>query len=140
MNKQKRKGTTFETMLVDWLRRNGFPEARREVLHGAKDVGDIGGVTWRGRPVVIEAKDCNQQRHIAWLNEAEAERKNADAIIAIVVAHKSGCGVGRFGENDCLIDLRHLADLMDARNYPSGYAILRLRTVAELLRGDSYAS
>lgn len=136
MSKQKKKGTEFESNLVDWLRANGFPDARREVLHGAKDAGDIGGVTWRGMPVVIEAKDCRQQRHVAWLNEAEDERKNADAAIAFVVSHRKGCGVARFGENDCLIDLRHLSDLLDARNHPTGYAILRLRTVAALLRGD----
>lgn len=136
MNKQKRKGTNFESMLVNWLKYNGFPDARREVLHGSKDVGDIGGVTWRGLPVVIEAKDCQRQQHMAWLAEAEAERENAGADIAIVIAHRKGCGKERFGDNDCIIDLSHLALLMGATNYPTGYAILRLKTVAALLRGD----
>lgn len=122
--------------MVRWLQANGFPDARRETLHGSKDVGDIGGVTWHGLPVVIEAKDCQRQAHVKWLEEAEAERRNAGAVLSIVVAHKKGCGWERFGDNDCLIDLRHLATLMGARNYPNGYAILRLSTVAELLRGD----
>lgn len=136
MSRQKQKGTRFESALVDWLRANGFPEARRDTLHGAKDVGDIGGVTWGGWPVVIEAKDCKTQRHVEWLAEAEAERKNANAVISIVVSHKKGCGEQRFGENDCLIDLKHLATLLGAKNYPTGYAILRLKTVAAILRGD----
>ena len=137
MSKQKAKGTRFESMLVDWLHRNGFPDARREVLHGSADVGDVGGVTWKGWPVVIEAKNCQQSRPTKWLEEAEAERKNANAAIAVVVAHRKGCGVERFGENYAYIDLSHLARLMQTRDYPTGYAILRLETVARLLRGDS---
>ncbi|MBQ3339771.1 MAG: hypothetical protein IJG82_09330 [Atopobiaceae bacterium] len=136
MSRQKDKGTRFETDLVEWLRENGFPDARREVLHGSKDAGDIGGVTWNGWKVVIEAKDCKQLRPTAWLEEAEEERKNAGAAIAFVVAHRKGCGEKRFGENYAYIDLTHLATLMNAKNYPTGYAILRLETVAALLRGD----
>lgn len=136
VSRSKSRGTRFESALVSWLQDNGFPDARREALHGNRDVGDIGGVTWRGQKVVIEAKDCQQPRHAQWLDEAEAERANAGAEIAMVVAHRKGCGKERFGENDCLVELRHLASLMGAREYPSGYAILRLRTVAALLRGD----
>ena len=136
MSKSKAKGTRFESALVSWLQANGFPDARRETLHGTKDVGDVWGVKWMGLPVVVEAKDCQQQRHIQWLEEAETERRNARAVMAIVVAHKKGCGLERFGDNDCLIDLKYLAHLMGANNFPTGYAILRLKTVAAMLRGD----
>lgn len=136
MNRSKAKGTTHETNAVKWFRENGFPDARREVLHGARDVGDIGGVTWRGQPVVVEVKNHREKRHAQWLREAEAERVNAEAPIAFVITHTRGVGVKNYGENECLIDLRSLAKLLDISREIDGYAILPLRTIAELLRGE----
>lgn len=136
MNRSKAKGTTHETNAVKWFRENGFPEARRETLHGSKDVGDIGGVSWRGIPIVIEVKNCREKRHALWLKEAEAERVNAGAPIAFVITHTRGVGEKNYGENECLIDLRSLAKLLDISREIDGYAIMPLRKIAELLRGE----
>ena len=134
MNKSKVKGTTHESNLVKWLQANGFPDARREVLHGAKDVGDIGGVKWRGVPIVIEAKNCREKRPAKWLEEAEAERKNAGAPIAFVVGKTRGVGEKNFGENECYIYLNDLAKLLDLNLEIDGYAKLPLRSIVELLK------
>ena len=136
MNRSKQKGTSHESSLVKWLRENGFPDARREVLHGSKDIGDIGGVYWRGVPIVIEAKNCREKRPLVWLEEAEAERKNAGAPIGFVVSKKRGAGEKNFGENDVYIELWQLAKLLDLSVEIDGYAILPLRTIAELLRRE----
>ena len=136
MNRSKAKGTTHETNAVKWLRENGFPEARRETLHGSKDVGDIGGVSWRGIPIVIEVKNCREKRHAQWLKEAEAEMVNAGAPIAFVITHTKGVGEKNYGKNECLIDLRSLAKLLDISREIDGYAIMPLRIIAELLRGE----
>ena len=136
MNRSKAKGTQHESQLVKWLRENGFPDARRETLHGSKDVGDIGGVSWRGIPIVIEVKNCRDKRHAQWLKEAEAERVNAGAPIAFVVTHTKGVGEKNFGKNECLIDLRSLAKLLDISREIDGYAIMPLCTIAELLRRE----
>lgn len=137
MNRSKQKGTEHESNGVKWFRENGFPDARREVLHGSKDVGDIGGVTWRGWPVVIEVKNHREKRHAQWLREAETERVNAGAPIAFVLTHTKGVGVKNYGNNECLIDLRCLVKLLDLSAEIDGYAILPLRTIAELLRKES---
>lgn len=136
MSKQRQKGTRHETALVEYLKANGFPDARREVLHGARDVGDIGGITWQGKPVVIEAKDHQTQRPKAWLEEAEAERVNAGADIAAVVAHRKGCGKARFGENDVFIELRHVARLLGTETNQEGYVTMRLDMFIGLLKGE----
>ena len=137
MNRSKQKGTEHESNGVKWFRENGFPDARREVLHGPKDVGDIGGVTWRGWPVVIEVKNHREKRHAQWLKEAEAERVNAGAPIAFVLTHTKGVGVKNYGKNECLIDLRCLVKLLDLSAEIDGYAIMPLCTIAELLRKES---
>ena len=106
------------------------------MLHGSKDVGDIGGITWRGAPVVVEVKNHREKRHAQWLKEAETERVNAGAPIAFVLTHTKGVGEKNFGKNECLIDLRSLAKLLDISREIDGYAIMPLCTIAELLRRE----
>ncbi len=43
-NPSKQKGTSFETAVVEYLHKNGFPVAERRALHGNTDRGDIAGV------------------------------------------------------------------------------------------------
>ena len=43
-NKAKQKGTSFETLVRQYLNNNGFKEAQRTVLKGGGDTGDINGI------------------------------------------------------------------------------------------------
>ena len=82
MSKSKQKGTAFETATVNYLLEHDAP-ARREVLHGARDIGDIGGVELAGRPLVLECKNYARANRMAqWLAEAVAERDNAVKALA----------------------------------------------------------
>ena len=43
MSRNKQKGTSFETLVADFLTDNGFPYAERRALAGVNDKGDITG-------------------------------------------------------------------------------------------------
>ena len=86
MSKSRRKGTAWESAIVDYLRANGVPHAERRALNGAKDRGDIAGLPG----VVIEAKSAARVELAAWLDEAEAERANDKADIGVVWFKRRG--------------------------------------------------
>lgn len=86
MSKSKRKGTAWESAVVDYLRTHGAPHAERRALNGTKDRGDIAGVPG----VVIEAKSAARVELAAWLDEAEQERDNDKANIGVVWFKRRG--------------------------------------------------
>ena len=62
-NKHKAKGTAFETLVVNYLKEQGFPDARRTALAGENDSGDIHGVTQKTEvPVKEVAIQCKNQK------------------------------------------------------------------------------
>jgi hypothetical protein len=71
---------------VDYLRTVGVPHAERRAGNGAADRGDIAGLPG----VVIESKNAKTGTLAAWLDEAEAERINAGADLAVVWHHRRG--------------------------------------------------
>ena len=86
MSAARRKGTAWEGRIVDYLREHGAPHAERRALAGAKDRGDVAGVIG----VVVEAKSAARLEFGAWLAEAEAERANDGADLAVVWAKRRG--------------------------------------------------
>lgn len=86
MNRSKRIGTAAETAVVEYLRDQGFMYVERRAQHGANDMGDISGIPG----VVIEVKNCKTLEFSKWLEEAEQERVNAGAQLAVVVAKRRG--------------------------------------------------
>jgi hypothetical protein len=88
-NPSKRKGSTFERQVADYLRDNGFPYAERRVTEGANDRGDIAGVPG----VVIEAKNCKRLDLGTWVVEMLREQKTAGAEIGAIVHKRRNHGV-----------------------------------------------
>lgn len=86
MSTMKRRGTGWETAIVDYLRAQGFPHAERRLAGSNKDRGDIAGLPG----VVIEAKNQNRFDIAEWLNEAETEKANDRAWLGVVWAKKRG--------------------------------------------------
>lgn len=113
MNKAKRSGTAFESQLVRWL--NAVfetSEFMRLPLKGANDEGDVGWLFRNGRKVVLEAKNCKHMELSQWLEEAERERGNADALAKAVVVKRRGVGDASFGQTYVVMELRDLYALV----------------------------
>ena len=99
-NPPKAKGTRAETLVVRWLRENGFPHAERAPLKGNKDAGDI-NVT---AGLIAEVKNVNlttgfpaDGQLTKWMAETEAEIKNAEAELGYLVVKRKGTqDVGRW--------------------------------------------
>lgn len=86
MSAARAKGTRWESALVDFLARHGFPHVERRALHGTNDRGDIAGIPG----VVIEAKNQNRHSWAEWLDEAAQEADNAHADVGVVWAKRRG--------------------------------------------------
>lgn len=89
----KAAGARFERVLADALAEHVDDRIDRRVKTGAKDRGDIGGVrTGHGHRVVIECKDARPIALGGWYGEAEIERGNDDALVALVAHKRHGMG------------------------------------------------
>ena len=86
MTASRAKGTAWESKVVDYLRANGAPHAERRALGGSNDRGDIAGLL----SIVIECKSAARLELAAWLDEAEAERRNDRADLAVVWHKRRG--------------------------------------------------
>lgn len=114
----KRKGSMFETDLVDWIRDNA-PLLRAERLPraGVKDEGDI-AVTWPNGVLVIEAKN-HRAFHLAdWIGQARVEVINyvtkrkvdpAIAFPAVVVKRRQKS----IGESFVVMELHLLVEMIE---------------------------
>lgn len=111
MSASKAKGTRWESAIVDYLRANGAPHAERRALGGAKDRGDIAGIPG----VVIEAKSHTGMRLADWIAEAETERVNAGADLAVVWHHRRGKASA--GDGYVTMDGRTFVRLLRAAGY-----------------------
>ena len=116
MSRQKAKGTAFETACVRYLReRLGDDRIERRALHGGKDMGDIFGLFAHGREGIVECKDVKNVGKALldrFREQTVNERGNANADFALLVVHRAGCGAGRFGDNDCHMQVRDLERVM----------------------------
>lgn len=86
-NPPKKKGTAWETAVVNFLTACGLL-ARRRALTGSNDQGDIELPEIGG--IVIEAKNCKGQTLAQWVDEAVKEAANAGAPVGVVWHHRRG--------------------------------------------------
>lgn len=89
----KQAGARFEREFADYMSvQLDDDRIDRRVKSGAADKGDILGLrTISGGRIVAECKNYGGQFNVgAWLNEAEIERGNDDAVAGIVVAKRRG--------------------------------------------------
>lgn len=111
MSPHRRKGTTFETLIVRYLQTVGFPYAERRALHGNLDKGDVTGVG----PLVFECKAAKRHELSNWLAQTETERVNAGADYGILIVKRQGHNTGA-----------------------EQYAVMRLEDMVRLLREAGY--
>lgn len=93
MSRSKQKGTAFERAIADYLAQQMSDDRiDRAPLVGTKDKGDIPGVVSPFGRIVLELKNHNRQELAVWVDEAEVERGNADALVGVVVHKRRGKG------------------------------------------------
>lgn len=83
-------GTRFETSIARYLADKIDDRIERRAKTGAKDRGDISGIRHHGHRVVIECKDVSRLNLAGWVEEADTERGNDDALIGLVVHKRRG--------------------------------------------------
>lgn len=113
MSAAKQKGTWFESACRDY--ENAFlgsDEVRRLATGGSHDVGDLGWVYSHGQRVVQECKNRSRLCIPEWLEEAERERGNADALAGVVIAKRRGVGAASMGDQLVLMTLRDLMAIL----------------------------
>ena len=90
----KGAGTSFETLMSGYLNFHVDDRIERRRLTGAKDRGDISAVkVFRGGRMVLECKDAAGEyagRLGSWVNEADTERGNDDAVACAVLVKRKG--------------------------------------------------
>ena len=86
----KKAGTSFERLIADYLAANVDDRIDRRVKTGAKDRGDIAGWRFAGKRIVAECKNTVKVSLGTWMTEAEIERDNDDAHVALVVHKRHG--------------------------------------------------
>jgi len=145
MSKAKQIGTAAETAVKNYLLSIGYTalEAHRNVLKGAEDEGDVWLRESTRGLIVFEvkggkaAKTASHEQIKKWLQEAETERKHADANYGVLVTQRAGVGYPRAGEWWAYTTLKDLVkykmrlDAVDAEQVVR----LTLKEYMELVRG-----
>lgn len=126
MNRSKQKGTKAEGLVRDWFRSLHWPHAKRLVLGGTRDPGDVS--LGDGIPVTVEVKDCAAFNLAGWLAEAHAERDNNGHEVGVVIFKRRGFGKPR--DWYVLMDGATLAHLLHRAGYLPGYVAPAAEEVA----------
>lgn len=88
----KAAGSRFERLIADCLASLVDDRIDRRVKTGNKDRGDIGGWRFGGHRIVAECKDVARLDLSGWVDEAEVERGNDDALAGFVIHKRRGHG------------------------------------------------
>lgn len=118
MSASRRKGTAWETAIVDWLRGRGFPHAERRALRGGRDAGDVTGVPG----LCVEAKNAKTITLAGWVDELAAEVDNANADIGVLWIKRRGRASA--GDGYVVMTPDHLVVLLRAAGFapPQAYS------------------
>lgn len=119
-NRMKAKGTSFETLIVKYLRDRSFKRAYRPATKGGLDTGDVNGIASPRRQAVIQCKNQKRFNLSEWLNDTVSQSKQEEVggnALPILVVKRPGVGEKSLGET---------------------YAILRLEDVSSLLKEAGY--
>ena len=86
----KAAGTRFETSIARSLAEHVDDRIERRAKTGGKDRGDLSGLRHMGGRVVVECKDVARLNLAGWVEEADVERGNDDALVGLVVHKRRG--------------------------------------------------
>ena len=118
-NKHKAKGTSFETLLVNYLKEQGFPHARRTALAGENDAGDIHGVVQHITlaEVAIQAKNQKAFKLSEWLNDTVKQASKLHMGVPLLVVKRPGKGAAAVGESYAVMRLEDMLLLLKEAHF-----------------------
>ena len=145
MSKAKAIGTRAETAVRNYLLSTGYTEleARRNVLSGTEDQGDIWLVDPEVGLLVFElkggemAKKASHEQCVKWLAEAEREKVNAKANFGFLVTQRAGVGYPRAGEWWAYANLGDIISLSTGIKLVDPIVVrLSLKDLVKIIRGE----
>lgn len=84
-------GARFERQIADHLNARLPGRIDKQPRTGAKDKGDIAGVTTPGgQPIAVECKNVTRTQLANWIREARTEADNLGAAAAIIIHKRHG--------------------------------------------------
>lgn len=87
----KSAGARFERQIADHLDAHLPGRIDKQPHTGAKDKGDIAGVTTTdGRPIAVECKNVTRTQLASWIHEAHTEADNLGADAGIIIHKRHG--------------------------------------------------
>jgi hypothetical protein len=93
-NAPRAKGTRWETDVVTWFNRAGYPAVERRALHGSRDIGDLTGLPG----FLIGCKAERQHRFSVYMDELQVQKRNLVGgrdVFPFEVVKRPGHGAGR---------------------------------------------
>lgn len=113
-NKHKAKGTSFETLIKDYLVIKGFRGARRTALAGSGDTGDINGIVQKitNRPLCIQCKNQKKWNVSGWLNDTVDQAARLGSALPSLVIKRPGKGANSVGESYVVMRLDDFVELL----------------------------
>lgn len=117
-NRNKAKGTAFETVVLKYVRPL-FSKAYRPATKGKYDTGDINGISNSSKNVVIQCKNARTFKLSEWLNDtvAQAEQEEVAPAVPILVIKRPGIGEKNAGDNYAVMRLSDAISLLREANY-----------------------
>lgn len=91
-NRSKAKGTSFESLIRDYLKEEWADDIERLTLSGSKDRGDIANFrVGKGRHLLaLELKNQSRMALSQWVGEAQQEAKNYNAVAGVTCFKRKG--------------------------------------------------
>ena len=118
-NPSKQKGTSFETLIKEYLQGKGFTEAYRTSLAGAYDTGDLNGVSQEGtgRKGAFQCKNQKKFNLSGWLNDTVEQASRLDNGLPVLVVKRPGKGAHSVDETYAMMRLCDVVELMQEAGY-----------------------
>lgn len=117
-NRNKAKGTSFETLILKYVR-PVFSKAYRPATKGKYDTGDINGITNGNRQIVIQCKNQKAFKLSEWLNDSveQASQEEVAPALPILVIKRPGVGEKNAGDNYAVMRLSDVISLLSEAKY-----------------------
>jgi Holliday junction resolvase len=118
-NPSKQKGTSFETLIREYLVSKGFTSAKRTALSGAYDTGDINGIanTETGREVAVQCKNQKKFNFSGWLDATVEQAERLDNAVPLLVVKRPGKGAHSLDDTYAMMRLCDLVCLLQEADY-----------------------